>query len=294
MKGYDSVFNYITYSGKVREIVKDKKIDLIHAHYGYCGVTALLAKTRLPIVLSLMGSDLLGSPDESGKITLRGRFDRFLTKTVSKKVNRIIVKSSEMEKNVPFGIPIDVIPNGVNFDLFKPSNKKESKLKLAINENEFLVLFLGDPKLNRKNYKLAKNGFDKFVKRNNIEEAAIVSPFGVSQTKVIDYMNAADALLLTSYWEGSPNVIKESMACNLPIISVDVGDVKQVINYTFNCFLINYSEDEIAERLKIIYDNRLPSNGREKISHLNDVVIAKRIINIYEKVLEKHGEGKSS
>ena len=285
VRGYNSVLNYITYSRKVRQIVEDKKIDLIHAHYGYCGVTALLAQTQLPIILSLMGSDLLGSPNEKGDITFRGRFDRFLTKTVSKKVNRIIVKSLEMKAKVSFNIPIDVIPNGVNFDLFKPGNKKEIKIELGFSENEFIVLFLGDPKLNRKNYSLAKKGFDIFIKNNKVSNARIITPFGIAQSKVIEYMIASDVLLLTSYWEGSPNVIKESMACNLPIISVDVGDVKEVINNTFNCFIVNYSENQIAEKLKLIYDNRLPSNGREKISNLNDLVIAKKIIKIYDEVL---------
>ena len=291
IKGYESILNYITYGKKVKQIVTEKKIDIIHAHYGYCGVTAVLAKTGLPIVLSFMGSDLLGSPDEKGNITFRGRFDRFLTKNVAKKVDRIIVKSLEMKTKVSFNIPIDVIPNGVNFNIFKPGNKKENKLKLGFNENEFIVLFLGDPKLNRKNYSLAKKGFDIFIENNKISNARIVAPFGVSQSKVIEYMNASNVLLLTSYWEGSPNVIKESMACNSPIISVNVGDVKEVIDNTFNCYLVDYSENQIAEKLKLIYDNRQPSNGREKILHLDDFIIAKRIINVYEKVL---GENKKN
>jgi glycosyltransferase involved in cell wall biosynthesis len=78
------------------------------------------------------------------------------------------------------------------------------------------------------------------------------------------------------------------MACNLPIISVNVGDVNEVIKNTLNCFLVDYSDSEIAEKLKIIYDNRLPSNGREKISQFNDEIIAKKIIQIYEETLVKY------
>ena len=99
-------------------------------------------------------------------------------------------------------------------------------------------------------------------------------------------MNASDVLILTSFWEGSPNVIKESMACNLPIISVDVGDVKEVILDTFNCFFVDYSAQEIAEKLKIIYDNKLPSNGREKINHLDDNLIAQKLIKIYSELMK--------
>ena len=287
VKGYESILNYITYGKKVKQIVNEKKIDLIHAHYGYCGITALLAKTNKPIILSLMGSDLLGSPNTKGNITFKGRFDRFLTKFVSQRVNRLIVKSNEMKSKINFNMPIDVVPNGVDFSFFKPNNKKENRLKLGINEDDYVVLFLGDQKIGRKNFKLAKAGFDKFINDVKTSNAHLLTPFGVSQKQVIDFMNAADVLLLTSFWEGSPNVIKESMACNLPIISVNVGDVNEVIKNTFNCFLVDYSASEIAEKLKIIYDNRLPSNGREKISQFNDEIIAKKIIQIYEDTLAK-------
>ena len=288
LRGYESLLNYITYSKRIKQIVKEKNINVIHAHYGYCGITALLSKTKLPIVLSLMGSDLLGSPDEQGNITLRGRFDRFITTYAAKKVDKIIVKSPEMEDKIKLKEPASVIPNGVNFSLFKPGDKKQSRQALGLDGDKFLVLFLGDPRLNRKNYKLAKEGFEKFILENKISNTQLIAPFGISQVDVIKYMNSADVLLLTSYWEGSPNVIKESMACNLPIISVDVGDVKEVIKETFNCFLVDYSEGQIAEKLKIIYDNRLPSNGREKIEYLNDSVIAQKIIDIYKELISKN------
>ncbi len=287
IKGYKSIVNYISYSKKIKEIIKKDNIDLIHAHYGYCGVTAMLAKTKHPIVLSLMGSDLLGSPDEKGKITIRGRFDRALTTFVARRVDRIIVKSEDMKSKVNISTSIDVIPNGVNFSLFKPGDKKENRAKLNLKQDNFIVLFLGNIELTRKNFKLAKESFEKFIKDNKISNAELVTPFGISQSKVIDYMKASDVLLLTSFWEGSPNVIKESMACNLPVISVDVGDVKDVINNTFNCFLVEYSSSEIAHRLKIIYENRMPSDGREKISYLDASVIANKIIKVYENVLKE-------
>ncbi len=290
IKGYESLSNYITYSKRIKVLAREKNIDLIHAHYGYCGVTALLAQTKLPIVLSLMGSDLLGSPNEKGSITFRGKFDRALTKFVARKVDRIIVKSQDMKSKVRLNLNIDVIPNGVNFSLFKPADKRELRQKLELNNDSFIILFLGNTKLNRKNFKLAKEAYDYFINNNKISNAQLITPFGIPQSKVIEYMNAADVLLLTSYWEGSPNVIKESMACNLPIISVDVGDVKEVIQNSFNCFLVDYSAQQISEKLLIIYNNKLPSNGRTKINHLSDDEIARKIIRIYTELLNTNSK----
>ncbi len=90
-----------------------------------------------------------------------------------------------MKDKVRLKIPIDVVPNGVNFETFKPGNKKNIRIKLGLDENDFVVLFLGNPKLNRKNFNLAKEGFDKFSEENRITNAKIITPFGVSQSKLL-------------------------------------------------------------------------------------------------------------
>ena len=101
------------------------------------------------------------------------------------------------------------------------------------------------------------------------------------------YLNAADALVLTSLWEGSPNVIKEAMACNLPIVSTDVGDVKEVIGDTEGCYITSYEPSDVAGKIKLALDFGKRTNGREKIKHLEINTIAKRIIDVYNEVLQK-------
>lgn len=284
LKAYESPLNYITSIGIIRKIIIGKNIQLIHAHYAYCGFSALLAKSKLPIVLSLMGSDLLGSADENGKITLRGYFDKIITQFVIKFVKHIIVKSHKMKNILSLKIPIDVIPNGVNFESFKPTDMESSRQELGLNKEKFLVLFLGNRAIHRKNFPLAKLSVDLLIDSSgdNIE---LINPFGVPHQDIVKYMNACDVLVLTSYWEGSPNVVKEAMACNLPVVSTDVGDVNEIIAGTKNCFIVPYDAEVIAQKLKLIYNNRQRSNGRERIEHLRDDKIADRIISIYKKIL---------
>ena len=288
IKGYESALNYITCAFKIKQIVQSKQIELIHAHYGYSGLTALLGRTKIPVILSLLGSDLLGgTPNANSKAKIKEKLEKLITIQVAKRVDRIIVKSKRMKEKIFLNKPIDVIPNGVNFDIFHPKNKLETRKKLELEADKFIVLFLGNPNSKNKNINLAKSGFDKFVTQFDISDSQFINPYGISQTRVVEYMNASDVILLTSFWEGSPNVIKESMACNLPIISVDVGDAPEVIKDANNCFVVDYSEEQIAEKLKIIYDNKLPSNGREKIAHLDSSIIAKKIICIYEETINK-------
>lgn len=284
IEGHLSPLNYIRITKKIKVLNEKKKIDIIHAHYSYCVIPALLARTRLPIVLSMMGSDLLGTPTQAGRMTLRGNFDINLSKYLAKKVNYVIVKSDQMEVQLKYGVKVQVIPNGVDFDFFKPENKSSVRQRLEIDENEFLILFLGDPNEYRKNFNLAKESINKFKSEYN-NKVKLLNPFGVSQEEIVDYLNASDVLLLTSYWEGSPNVVKEAMACNLPIISTDVGDVKKIIDDTINCFIVPFSSDAIVEKLSIISKNRVQSNGRSKIGYLRDDIIADKIINLYNSIL---------
>ncbi len=288
LKGHESTFNYFNSGKLIRKLGREKEIQLIHAHYVYCGVSALLARTNLPIVLSLMGSDLLGSPDSKGNLTLRGKFDRSLTKFISRQVDMIIVKSKRMKEQLSINKPIEVIPNGVNFNIFKPEGKTESREKLGINKSSFLILFLGNPDLYRKNFQLAKNATELFGKIPGVNNIELLAPFGTTHTDVVTYMNACDVLLLTSFWEGSPNVIKEALACNLPFISTDVGDASEIISDVNNSFIVPYDANIIAEKMKIIYDNRQRSNGRDKIDYLRDDKIAIRIIENYNKMIKNN------
>ena len=283
IRGYESIFNYLKAIPNIRKFVQKNKIDLIHSHYSYAALASYLGFTRKPIVLSLMGSDLLGVPDKDGNLKLRGKIDILLTSFISKKVKHIIVKSEAMKNKVNSKVNIDVIPNGVNFDQFEPKDRIVCRNELGLDKDAFYILFLGNPKNLRKNIILANNSFNRFAKVYS--KAKLLTPYGSSSSEVNKYMNASNVLLLTSYWEGSPNVIKEAMACNLPIISTDVGDVNEVIKETNNCFVVPYSEEIIAEKLESIINNNQKTNGREKVSHLRSDKIANKVISIYQKLL---------
>ncbi len=288
IKGYESKLNYFTAPKRIKELVEKHDIELIHAHYSYSGLSAWLAKTGKPIVLSLMGSDLLGTADHDGKVTFRGKLDIKLSRFLAKNVDQIIVKSKEMRNHLDFIPNVEVIPNGVNFDFFKPVDTIEMRKKLDIDPELFVALFLGNSKNERKNFKLAKAAVDKLKTLEGYENTVLLNPWGISHAQVVEYMNAANVLLLTSYWEGSPNVVKEAMACNLPIISVNVGDIEKLLKNTKNCFIVPFDENEIVEKMKILFKTRERSNGRDNIQYLRDDVIAQRIIKIYERLLSKN------
>ena len=94
--------------------------------------------------------------------------------------------------------------------------------------------------------------------------------------------NAADVVVMTSLWEGSPNVIKESMACNCPVVSVNVGDVARTVGETDNCHITENRAEDIALAMKKVLSSRRRAPGRNRIMELkldNGSILWAKILN---------------
>jgi len=260
----------------------DPSFDLIHAHYGYSGIISAL-QWKLPLLVSFCGGDVLGNPNRKGKVSFIDLLFLPLGWCLSIFAGAVIVKSREMKRKLPFKKHLYVIPNGVDFDFFKPLDMKVARKKLGLSQDRKYILFPANPDWIRKAYPIARDAVQLVNMNSNEVELLVVH--SMSQEIIPLYMNACDVLIFTSLWEGSPNVIKEAMACNLPIISVNVGDVNDVIKNCKNCKLINRSAEDAAMELEIILSKSERSNGRELIAHLEINTIAKKIINIYQSII---------
>lgn len=248
------------------------KFDIIHAHYGLTGLLCVMTFTRIPIILSVMGSDAYGSFNKNGKRIKSSYVNMFLTQIALIFVKKIIVKSKNILKFVPYKDKTIIIPNGVNFEMFKSNNNDLPKNR---------VLFLGNPSDPRKNIKLLQKAIN-LINRENLK---LINPFPIPHNHFPEYLNNTSVFVLTSYNEGSPNVIKEAMACDVPIVSTDVGDVREVMIRTEGCFISSFEPKDIAQKIKKALDFETRTTGREDIKHLDSCVIAKRIIEIYNEIL---------
>lgn len=269
------LLGYLKNIHSIKKKVKSANYDLIHAHYSLSALTATLSFPKIPIIVSLMGSD--------------SKMNLFWNLII--KINyyffwkQVIVKSEEMQN----GLKLDkcsVIPNGVDLNNFILKNKAELRKKLGFSKEKKYILFLSNPERVEKNYNLASEAA-KSLSNNNVE---LVVVYNKTQTEVIEYLNACDILLLTSLWEGSPNALKEAMACNLPIVSTNVGDVEWLFGNESGHYLTSYNPNEVAENIKVAlefsekYDH---TKGRQRIIDLglDSQTAAKKIINVYKKVL---------
>lgn len=265
------IFGYLKNILPLKRQIKSGGYDLVHSHYFLSAITASLAGAKRMIV-SLMGSDVKSNK----KLIFLIRTTSFLFSWHS-----IIVKSSEMK--VDLGLKdVWVIPNGVDISLFKPLDRQQCCEILRWDSNHKNILFAGDPERKEKNFALTKAAYDQFCNSDYVLHILKDIPH---ETLPIWY-NAADVVVLTSLWEGSPNVIKESMACNRPIVSTNVGDVAWLFENTTGCYLLSAnSEGQVHQLMHLIEKaiNIKNSDCRSKITTLglDSLNIARKIIEIY-------------
>ena len=132
-----------------------KKVDIVHAHYGFVGWLARL-QLQAPVLVSFMGSDLKGIADQNGNLTLGSKLEIWSNKILAHLVNAIIVKSQEMADVLSMP-KTHVLPNGVDTEIFQPNNKKSAKQELGWSLDEHYVLFPANPADIHKNFSLAEN-----------------------------------------------------------------------------------------------------------------------------------------
>ena len=232
----------------LRQYSRSHKFDAIHVHYSLSAFVASLAGAK-PLVVSLMGSDVKASSLYKYIIRLFARLFKW---------KAIIVKSGDMYKDL--GIPkAVVIPNGVDINKFYPMDKAECQKRLGWSSEQTHILFPADKNRPEKDYALASASV------NRLKNAVLHSFSNTPHEDTPFWYNAADVVLLTSKWEGSPNAIKEAMACSRPIVSTNVGDVLERMKGVDGCFVI---EERSPEKIAAALSTTIlltTTHGRERI-----------------------------
>ncbi|MDX9863698.1 MAG: glycosyltransferase [Anaerolineaceae bacterium] len=248
-----------------------KRYDIVHTFFGH---SAFLARCqfRYPIIATYLGSDLLGR----GQVNWR---DGFIGRASLLWVNQAIVMSEEM-KTVTKREDTQVIPFGVNTTIFTPRPKQETRQECNLPLEENLILFPWNPVRPEKMFSLVEEAVE--ILQRTDPTIRVITIHGQPRECIAQYMNACDVLILTSLYEGSPVAVREAMACNLPIVSVDVGDVAEIIAGTDGCYIVERSAETIAGKLQQVFDAARRTNGIEKIKTFDAVWSANKVIQIYQ------------
>lgn len=264
------MIGYLKQFNRLRSKIKTFQPDLLHAHYGLSGLLANL-QSKVPVICTYHGSDI--NNDKVfffSKISIRlSVFNIFVSEKNKEKANKVFWPRVS-EKSA-------LIPCGVDLEFFKPGERADARKLLGFETDKKYVLFAGAFDNRVKNATLAQKAL-KFLPDLNLLELK-----GYTREQVVHLMNAVDVVLMTSFTEGSPQFIKEAMACNCPVVSVPVGDVPEVIDGINGCYLASYDPIELSEKLKIVLNSNLRTEGRVRIKEkgLDVRSVTMKIIDIY-------------
>ena len=282
-RGAKRPWNYLNAWRKLHARLNDGGFDLLHAQFGQ---SALLAwPKRLPLVVTFHGCDLQGVQRTHGGVALTGRFLRVLCRLIARRSEAVILVSERMRRFLPSAVSARVIPTGLDFDEIPVIPREEARRQLRLPLTDRLILFVGNPAEPVKRYSLARQAVDTLQRTASAE---LIVGWGMPHRDVLVLMNACDALVMTSIQEGSPCVIKEALACNLPIVSLDVGDVPVRLQGVAGCEVCADERPEtIAASLQRVLTNPERTRGRAAVQDLDERILTAQIIGVYESVLSR-------
>jgi glycosyltransferase involved in cell wall biosynthesis len=237
----------------------------------------------VPLVVTFRGDDLEGIIGESGRYIPSGWLLRLISRQVASQADAVIVVSEHMKRYLPGAVQAHVMPSGLDLDLFRPEPRDLVRQRLGLPLDLRLVLFVGNPELARKRFALAQAAVEQV---NRVFPTRLLVGWEMEHKQIADLMNACDALVLTSMQEGSPNSVKEALACNLPVVAVPVGDVAYRIRGIEGCELCSDDRVEtIAAGLTRVLHRGHRIDGRSAVQSLDERILTQRLIDIYRSIL---------
>lgn len=271
----------------LRSAVEQSRPDIVHVTYG--GVLAGIVARKLPeraIVVSFCGNDLLGEGDAKLPRRLTGRYGVYCSHRAASKASGIVVKSKALQDALPQRIDkrrVWVIPSGVDIELFQPQDARESRARLAWAQDREHVLFPAATNRTEKRFDLAQAAVDQLRATGRNVELHVLDR--VPRDTVPLWLNASDVVILTSTHEGSPNVIKEALACDVAVVSTDVGDVRERIAGVHGSHIAEATPDDLAAKLTLALDGGR-ATSRWAVADLSLPRTATRMLAVYEAVVD--------
>jgi glycosyltransferase involved in cell wall biosynthesis len=278
---------------------------IIHAQRPDMLFPFILSGKKNVMICTLHGAHDLAVYDKKG--SLFGHTYEFFQKKSFRKADTLIAvnqgtKDHYLEKYPWLDDKISVIPVGVDLKRFLPLDKDKLRAKYHFNQEDKIVIFIGRIE-KEKNLPMLIEAFRRIKKSlpkaklvlagNGREESSLKRKIfklqirdilfigEVEKEKVPELLNCADVFAFCSLYEGSPTVIREALACNLPVVSVDVGDVKEMIRDIEGCYVVKRNIDDFSAHILKALRNGKRTQSREKVVRYSIENVGLRTWEIY-------------
>lgn len=282
VNGKANKMNYLWMPGGFFGRLRKNDYDVVHVHHSFCGFVATLQK-KIPVVWTFHEGEVTSSDDviKKDSAVKRLAYSKRFKRSVARKVDALIVVSEHLK--APLERPDAItLACGIDLELFKPMDGNEARERLGLDPGKRNVLFPSAPGRLEKRYDLALAGVEALRARGH--DVELLTLDNVPHEDVPVYMNASEALLMTSEFEASPVTVREALACNIPVLSTAVGDVESVMEGIEGCYIIEPDAGDIADKLEAILRRGAPFVGRDEMGAYSLQSTASRLLELYQRL----------
>jgi glycosyltransferase involved in cell wall biosynthesis len=274
--------DYFLARRRLARLVRIEQPDLIHCHFGYTPLAA--AFLGRPYLVTLCGDDVNGESDGRGGITLKSRLGILVTQVCARAAARVIVKSAAMRDRLwpAARRKAELVPNGVDEDLFRPLPRREARQRLGIRADALVLAFVNSGGQATKRLDLATATRDALAGRGRAAQLVVAEH--IPPAAMPWYYGAADCLLMTSDLEGSPNCVKEALACGVPVVSVPVGQVPELVDTPARGRVVPRDPTALADAVDAVVRAQPPTRSSLLPDALRAASVAERLLGIYARV----------
>ncbi len=274
----DSTFS--KYSKGLRELharLKTESYDVLHAHYSY---PAAIARTqrKAPVVMTLHGSDLLGRIGDGGQTEWVSVLDRKLAQSLALVCEAVTVQNQTMARMLPRNDAF-IVPMEINLQLFQPLDRTAARQQLGLDPTRRYLLFGANPQEARKGFAFAGAVYERLKQRFRDLDWLVI--YKEPPERLMLYLNAADALIFPSFQEGSPVLVKQSLACNLPVVATSVGDIPELLRGVAGCAVCPRELDCFVQHLTAVLEQPLRTNGRMVAERFSPGATFRKLMEVY-------------
>jgi len=269
----DGFLSYFKNRKPLLQKISEFKPDIIHAHYGLSGMTAVL-QNKVPVVTTFHNGETLDFKQN------------ILSSLASLKAKHVIYVAQHI-RDLSYFKPknnYSIIPCGVSLELLPVLDRTEMRKKWKFEDRKKYILFGGAFANLRKNYPLLKEGLELL----NDDSISVLEMKGLSRQETTELMWACDVFALPTKSEGSPQALKEAMACGCPIVATDVADIKYLLGDIPGHYICTFDPSDVAKKIRNALNFNARTEGRKQIVELGltNEVVATKIINIYNRIAQ--------
>lgn len=263
------VIGYLSNYKRLQKAIKAFQPNLIHAHFGLCGALCVM-QSKIPVVITCHNGETLS------------RYGNVITSLAIQRAAHTICVAQHIYDKLYFK-PKNYTIKPCGIEITDVMEKSIAQQKMNLPKDKINILFGGSFSNLRKNVALA-NAALKILNRDDIN---LIEMKGFSREQVTLLYNACDMLLLPTKSEGSPQVLKEAMAYNCPVVATDVADIAYLLDGVSNSYVTTFDPADVADKIQKVIASGERTNGRERIMQLRltNNEVAKTIKTIYENIL---------